>query len=148
MEQYGIVLENRGEIAAVQIQRHLACANCGKCGILSGSGRRDVTVEALNPIKAESGERVMLESDDRRIIFISFMLYIVPLAGLVAGIVLGLDITSRLGLVEHSELIAVAAGFILMALVFTLIRFWDRRVKDDPKYMPVITGIIEPDSEQ
>jgi len=41
----------------------------------------------------------------------------------------------------------MAIGFGVMAFAFILIRIWDRRVKDDPKYKPVITALIteEPD---
>ena len=143
MEQYGLVIENRGETALVSLQRHLACESCGRCGILSGSNKRDITVEALNPIKAEAGQRVTIESDDRQVLFISFMLYLVPLGALVAGIVIWLSIAATLGLEKNQELLAAAAGLGLMAVVFFLIRLWDRRVKDDPRYKPVITGLIE-----
>lgn len=146
MEQYGLVIENRGETALVSLQRHLACESCGRCGILSGSNKRDITVEALNPIKAEAGRRVTLESDDRQVLFISFMLYLVPLGALVAGIVIWLSIAGTLGLEKNQELLAAAAGLGLMVVVFFLIRLWDRRVKDDPRYKPVITGLIEEES--
>lgn len=143
MEQYGQVIENRGETARVSLQRHLACASCGKCAALGGSKRRQVTIEALNPLKVEAGRRVMLESDDRQVLFIAFMLYIVPLGGLVAGILLGLRAAPVIFPGRAGDLVAVAFGLILMALVFLLIRIWDRRVKDDPRYKPVITEIID-----
>ena len=147
MEQYGLVIENKGETAIVNLQRHLICESCGRCGLLSGSNKREITVEALNPIKAEEGQRVVLESDDRQVLFISFMLYLVPIGGLVAGILLWLGIAVFLGFEGNQELVAAAAGFVLMAVVFYLIRIWDRRVKDDPRYKPVITGLIEGEPE-
>ena len=143
MEQYGLVIENKGETAVISLQRHLTCESCGRCGMLSGSDKREITVEVLNPIKAEAGQRVILETDDRQVLFISFMLYLVPLGGLVAGIVLWLSVAESLGLGGNQELWAAAVGFGLMAVVFALIRIWDRRVKDDPRYKPVITGLIK-----
>jgi len=74
MEQYGMVTETRGDTATVTLQKHLACEKCGRCGILSGAGRRDAVIEASNPIQAEKGQRVLLETDDRRMLFVSFML--------------------------------------------------------------------------
>jgi sigma-E factor negative regulatory protein RseC len=148
MEQYGQVIEKKGETASVDLQRHLACASCGKCGILSGSNKRRITVEALNPINAEVGQRVLLESDDRQIIFISFMLYLVPLAGLLGGIILWLRIADLMGLAGSQELGAAVVGFALMAMIFLLIRIWDRRVKDNPQYKPVITALIEAGTEE
>lgn len=147
MEQFGLVINTSDETATVNLQRHLTCESCGKCGILSSSGRRDLTVEALNPIQAQSGQRVIMETDDRQILFISFMLYLVPVAALLAGILIGLAAAARLNLVMNHELFAVLAGLFLMAVIFTLIRLWDKSVKNDPKYMPVITGLIEQDDE-
>jgi sigma-E factor negative regulatory protein RseC len=148
LEQYGLVVENRGETAVVNLQRHLICESCGRCGILSGSNKRDINVEALNPLKAEAGRRVILESDDRQVLFISFMLYLVPLAGLLAGIILWLSIAGYLGLEGNQEPGAALAGLGLMAAIFFMIRLWDRRVKDDRKYKPVITGFIDEETDE
>jgi sigma-E factor negative regulatory protein RseC len=143
MEQFGLVIDTSDDTATVNLQRHLTCENCGKCGILSGSGRRDLTVEALNPIQAQSGQRVIMETDDRQILFISFMLYLVPVAALLAGILIGLALAGRLDPAMNHELFAVSTGLIMMAVVYFLIRLWDKRVKHNPKYKPVITGLIQ-----
>ncbi len=144
MEQYGLVTENKGETALINLQRHLVCEKCGRCGLLSGSNKREVIVEALNPINAKKGQRVLLESDDSQIILLAFMLYMVPIFALVAGIVVWLTLVSPyFGLDGRQELPAVSAGFALMALVYFFIRKWDKRVKDNPRYKPVITGFIE-----
>ncbi len=144
MEQYGLVTETRGETALVNLQRHLVCESCGRCGLLSGSNKREIIVEALNPIQAGEGQRVLLESDDRQVLFISFILYLVPALALVAGIVLWLTVvTPFLGLQGSQELPAVGAGLLLMLIVFLCARIWDRRVKDNPDYKPVITALLK-----
>ncbi len=148
MEQFGEVIENKGDVSVVTLQRHLACEKCGKCGSLSETGKRRIEIEALNPINAEIGNRVMLESDDNQVLFITFMLYIFPLGGLVAGIFIWLNLLAPyFGLSGSQDLPAVLAGLALMAVFFVFIRIWDRRVKDDPKYKPVITQIIESEPE-
>ncbi len=148
MEQYGLVTENKGETALVNLQRHLTCESCGRCGLLSGVNKREIIIEALNPIGAEEGQRVLLESDDNQIIFLSFMLYLVPIAALVVGILLWMYImVPYMGLEGGQELQAVAVGFGLMAIVFLLLRTWDNRVKDNPRYKPVITGLIDNETD-
>ncbi len=147
MEQYGLVYENKGETAAVSLQRHLTCQSCGRCGILSGSNKREIVIEALNPIQADEGQRVLLETDDRRMLFVSFMLYLVPLGALMAGIFLWLAVADYLELTGNQELTAVGAGFALMAVIYFFIRIWDKRAKDNPRYKPVITELIENGTE-
>jgi len=143
MEQFGLVIETGSETATVTLQRHLTCESCGRCGILSGAAdRRELTVEALNPIQAQKGQRVIMETDDRQILFLSFMLYMVPLLVMLIGIFAGLSIAETFN-VSANELFAVGTGFILMIAVYVLIRGWDKRAKDDPKYKPVITGLID-----
>jgi len=147
VEQYGLVTETKGETAMVNLQRHLVCESCGRCGILSGSNKREIIVEALNPIQAGEGQRVLLESDDRQVLFISFILYLVPALALVAGIALWLTVIApALGLQGSQELPAVGVGLLLMLIVFLSARIWDRRVKDNPDYKPVITALLNNES--
>ncbi len=143
MEQYGLVTEARGETATVTLQKHLACEKCGRCGILSGAGKRDAVIEASNPIRAEKGQRVLLETDDRRMLLVSFVLYMVPLAGLIAGIFSWTSLSDYLGFTANQELYAVGSGFAVMAVIFLFIRSWDKKAKNNPRYRPVITEVIE-----
>lgn len=143
MERIGTVKEVKGETAVVHLRRHLSCENCGRCGgLLGAEDRRDHYVEVLNPIGAEKGESVLIEIGDRQALFIAFLLYLVPLIGLVVGIVLGLKGASLLGWESYRELAAAGAGFLLMGLIFVLISLWDRRVKRSGRYRPVITAML------
>jgi sigma-E factor negative regulatory protein RseC len=144
MERAGLIVATKGKTAMVRLQRHVSCANCGRCGgLLGNEDRRQLVVEVDNPIKAAVGQRVVVETDDREAIFISFMLYMVPLAALVAGILLWPLLARSFGLDGNQDLYAVGAGFLLMALVFLGIKRWDRRVKESGRYRPVITGLAE-----
>lgn len=142
MERIGTVIEDKGETAIVRLRRHLSCKNCGRCGgLLGAEDRREHYVEASNPIRARRGQSVIVEMDDRQALFIAFMLYLVPLAGLVAGIFLGLKFASVFGWESTRELVPAGAGLLLMALIFSGISLWDRRVKKSGRYRPVITAL-------
>lgn len=142
MERVGTVVEEKGKTAVVCLQRHLSCENCGRCGgVLSAEDRQEHYVEAFNPIRARSGQRVLIEMDDRQALFIAFMLYLVPLAGLVAGVMLGLKAAAGFGWAGHKELVAAGLGFALMALIYGGISIWDRRVKGSGRYRPVISAL-------
>lgn len=97
-------------------------------------------MEALNPLQIKAGRRVVVESDDGHILLISFVLYLVPLAALLGGIFAWLSLAPGMGLGGDEEIQAVLAGLAMMALVFGFIRLWDRRVKNNPRYKPVITA--------
>ncbi|NLA04736.1 MAG: SoxR reducing system RseC family protein [Firmicutes bacterium] len=144
VERIGTVKEIKGENAIVHLRRHLSCENCGRCGgILGAEDRRDHYVEVSNPLMAQKGQNVLIEIDDRRALFIAFLLYLVPLGGLVAGILLGFKLSGILGWGNYRELFAAAVGFVLMALIFGGISLWDRRVKRGGRFRPVITALLE-----
>ncbi|MFO7952054.1 MAG: SoxR reducing system RseC family protein [Bacillota bacterium] len=148
MEQYGLVVKNKGETATVNLQKHLTCEKCGRCGILSGSSKGNTEIEAQNPINAEVGQKVLLESDSRMMLFISFMLYMVPLIGLMVGIFSWLAVADNLGFTGDQDLPAIGLGLLFMAGIFLLIRTWDRNVKDNSKYQPIITELIVDEENQ
>ncbi len=148
LERVGIVIATEGDTAVVKMQRHLSCENCGRCGgILGKEDRRDHIVKVSNTLKAEVGQRVFIETDDRQGIFVAFMLYMVPLFALIAGIFGWLYLAAPLlGLQGSQELPAIGAGFLLLVLVYLGIRRWDRRVRESGRYRPTITGLVQEES--
>ena len=52
-------------------------------------------------------------------------------------------ISLRLGFQGRPELPAVAVGIVLMGLVYVGLRCWDNRIKDNPRYKPVIAELVE-----
>ena len=150
MERVGTVIEVKPEraTAVVKMRRHLACERCGRCGgILGGPDQLDHRVEVLNPINARVGQAVLVSSNDRKMIFVSFMLYLVPLAALVGGIFSWFYLSSRLGFSGKQDLPGVAVGLVLMGLVYLGLRGGDNRIKDNPAYKPVITALVKEKGE-
>ncbi len=144
LERVGTIVEIKGDIAVVSMRRHLSCGSCGRCGgILSGEDRGEHQVEVRNSVSAHVGDQVVIETDDRRMIFISFMLYMVPLFALVVGILGWIYLAGRLGMEDNQELSAIGIGFGLMALVFWQLRSWDQRAKSDPRYRPVVVRVAQ-----
>ena len=84
----------------------------------------------------------MIYADDRRMLFVSFMLYMVPLLALVAGILLWLNLAAYFNWGGPREPLAVAVGFGFMGLVFWGLRRWDNRVKERDDYKPVIIDLV------
>jgi len=148
MERVGRVLENRGERALVLLKRHLACEGCGRCGgILGGPDVKDEKVEVANPIGASEGEVVRIEIEDSKVLLLSFVIYLIPVLALVAGLLVGYWATGFFGWAMDPNLVGTGSGLVLMLLVFGVIRKWDQTWKRDKKYQPVITSLADPEEE-
>ncbi len=76
--------------AEVFIRRESACSgDCHKCSGC-GAAKQTVTVLARNAIGAKAGDRVVVSSDDKQLFSAMLVVYILPLALLLAGYFAGL----------------------------------------------------------
>lgn len=143
MERFGRVLEARGDRAVVLMQRHSACENCGQCGgILGGPDVKDSEVEVKNPIGADQGELVRIQVEDQKVLLLSFVVYLIPAVVLVAGLLLGYQAAVSYGWAINPNYAGVISGVLLMLVTFGFIRKWDQKVRNDPRYLPVITSLV------
>ncbi len=146
MERVGKVIEKRGNKAMVVMRRHSACDKCGRCGgILGGPDIKDSHVMVENPIGAGAGELVKIEVDDGKLLLMSFVLYMVPVLALVAGILLGTVLAPAINYTGDHIFFSVGSGLLLAAIVMIWIKYWDKSKKDDTRYKPVITSLAGED---
>ena len=111
MEQVGLVVEVKEDKAVVAVKRHDVCSKCGGCGV-AASGRGETQLEALNKVNATVGQTVKIYSDTSHILKASFMVYIVPLLALLAGLFIGQQLEGSAGLRRD---VLLGAGFLLIA---------------------------------
>lgn len=144
MEQVGLVVETRGDMARVRTQRHTACQACGKCdGGLSGLEQaRDLTVLAHNPIGAQEGDLIEMKMEAQRVLLAAFLVYTLPLLNFLLGYVLArwLATVYGLGQVEASGIIV---GFIFLLASFFLLRSQEHRFAHSRRFTPVIVSVLE-----
>ncbi|HDN2450647.1 TPA: SoxR reducing system RseC family protein, partial [Clostridioides difficile] len=79
MNQQGFIIDivdNR--TAKMIMQRHSACASCGKCSKLS-SECQDLVVEVDNSIGAKKGDHVEVSMESVRVLKATLLAYLVPL---------------------------------------------------------------------
>lgn len=80
----------QGPQAVVETVQSEACAHCGArgaCHALGGEAKRQIT--ALNEVQARPGDRVVMSTPRRGVLGAGFLVYIVPVAVLLAGAVIG-----------------------------------------------------------
>jgi len=76
----GKIVKTCGKTAIVRIRKSSACGHdCGECRVCSNP---EIEVEILNSINAKSGDTVIIGTDTVRVLFSAFLLYILPIIGI------------------------------------------------------------------
>ncbi|HWR40469.1 MAG TPA: SoxR reducing system RseC family protein [Patescibacteria group bacterium] len=134
-EQEGIVLEVIGDMAKVKASRHNDCDNCGAC-----PGNTAIVVEMRNPVGARKGQFVAFEIKQVGMLQAAFVVYVLPLVAVVAGVIAGWYAAGKYG--GDVLWYQVGGGFWAFLLSIVYIRFFDRNARASEKMQPVITRII------
>lgn len=137
MEEEGIVVEVKGGIAKVEIVRSRVCGGCHACTI--GARGRMVT-EAENLVGAKKGERVKVEIPTPLLLKAVFMVYLLPLLGLVSGCVVGKWAAELLGF-KASEIIGAMVGVWMLGLGFWITHRYDKRMRKKGEFKSRVVKI-------
>lgn len=131
LEEIGRVVKVEGLQALVEINRHSACARCGICAL----GTHDkMEILADNSLAAKVNDQVKVAVSGPVILKAAFIVYIIPLFGLVLGYLLG----RYLG----GEKLGVIVGIGGALLVLFSLHYYDRKLKKENKLIVRITEIL------
>lgn len=122
MRKTGIV-RKAGSVCEVSIVRKSACGeNCASCK--GGCLPNDTTITAQNIINADVGERVILEIPDKTAVVATTLVYLLPIAVLIVGML----VAYVSGLTEGQIiLVSVVAMLVsIFAVVAVCRKFSDR----------------------
>jgi len=136
----GMVLSVEGPWAWVETRRTSACAGCGsrhQCRTADGGRMR---VRARNAAGAAPGDTVRLHLDHRVRIKGLLLLYLAPVAGLMAGALAGAALASRLGL--DGSLITVLCGGAGLGLAFLAVQRISRRMDAREELTPTVAAVL------
>lgn len=138
-EEQGEVIAVEDNQAKVRIKRSPKCQGCSgerMCGMF---GKDHMVLTALNPVGASKGQRVCIKFKVEDEVKASFILYLVPLAGLVTGALIGYN----LKILGDKEISAAVFGFLFMTLAFVGIKYYTHiRYTKDQSYNPTITKVM------
>ena len=126
------VNEKRGT-AKVVFDRKSACDKCRMCLTASGE-KMKVYVEVKNTIGAKVGDKVGVQMSDRFVLKAAFIVYIIPVVLVGAG----LAIFRKLG---DLLLLAVVAGGLLLGAGVAI--FADRMIRKKSAFSPTLTAIYD-----
>ncbi len=121
IEEYGTVIElKEGQVAVVMCQRNSACDHCpssGACNV--GDDSETMLVDAFNAIGANIDDRVKVVTSTKHFLQSSFVLYIVPIIGLLIGALIGQELgeNSNFGIDPSLLSALMAVAFLLVTCV-------------------------------
>ncbi len=131
MIRTGRVVAAEGDSLRVCFDRPEMCASCGKCGV-HGVHQELVTVEG----KASAGNWVQVEMPDAQVVKVSLIAYVIPLAGLMIGLVIGQNVLG-------TDLWAAVLGIALLGAGLLAVRLLDRHLGRKPNWKPRLVKVME-----
>lgn len=138
----GIVTKLKSKEAWVTTTRTGACEACaakGSCRTLGGG--KEMEVEAINTVGARVGDTVIIGFETSSLLKISFLLYIVPVFGMIVGAVIGL----KLALFYHYDesMFSAIFAFLFFFSSIPIIRSTGKKLAKKNEYRPKIIRIIQ-----
>lgn len=141
MNQQGYIIEIVDEkTAKLKMQRHSACASCGKC--VTSSEKKDIIVEVDNTIGAKVGDHVEVNMETVNVLKATAIAYLIPLVALLVGTIGTYFALDAIGMGSNVEMISGAVGILLMLATFLVLKKNDKKFRDSKEYIPIVTKII------
>lgn len=146
MEQQGYIVEIiDNKTAKLKMQRHSACASCGKCA--TTSEKKDIIVEVDNSIGAKIGDQVAVNMESVNVLKAAAIVYILPLIGLIGGTIATYYILQAMGSKGNIEIISGTVGMLLTIVSFLILKANDKKFRESREYIPIVTKILISDSQ-
>lgn len=139
IEERAIVAEAGAGYAWVDIQRRSACghcqasAGCGTATLAKAWGTHSMRTRARSELLLQPGDEVMVGLADGVLLRGALLAYLLPLALLLAGALLGEAVFAGAG-----EEPVILSGTIGLGLGFLAVRVMSRRFREDIRFQPVV----------
>ena len=131
MEEEAIVLEVKDKKAKVKIERSKSCRGCGLCSLNPGGM---MVTEVEDSIGVKVGNRVQVEIPDKDFLKAAFILYLVPVIGLITGALIGSKFNPHM---------SIFGGFIGLVLSFVFVHYYDRKMGRRKRFYSRITKVLK-----
>lgn len=138
----GTVVGLRGDRAIVKTSRSAQCEGCTSSHVCDHTTDSEMLVEAINNAQASVGDSVLLEVPDATFLAGSFLVYLVPIFALVAGVFIG----NKIGLANKwdNETTGFLAGILFLGITLLAVRsYGNKKFSTDASLLPRVTGILK-----
>lgn len=142
IEENAQVVAAEGEFVWVETRRQSTCGGCaankgcGTSALAKVLGNKLTRVRALNQGVAQVGDQVVIGIDEQALVRGSLAIYLMPLAGLLLGAVVGALLSTRL--LVAGEGLTIGLGVIGLLLGLVWVRGFTHRIHNDSRYQPVV----------
>jgi len=136
----GYVEKTQNDWAWIVTQRKTGCGHCGQkgyCQMLDGGNK--MVVKAKNVLGAKMGDEVEIYLSSRNRMKGLFIIYILPVLGLLSGAFLGHGIAPLIGLSEKLGTMLFTLSGLLLA--FLVIPLFSNRMEASGQMIPLVSRI-------
>jgi positive regulator of sigma E activity len=144
VEEEGVVAEVAGErvFAVIEERRADACEHCGLC-LRRPDG--SYQVEATTEVPVRPGDRVVIALEQPGAVPLTVLVFLVPAAALVLGMVLGAHL-ARNEARNWRDFVQAAFGLAAAGIAFFGLSFYDRSLRTRQRRRPprVVRVVTEP----
>jgi len=144
LTEQGIVQKVYGGKASVLVQRSPACAHCDSNGSCEISNDKTMTIEMSNALHAKMDDRVEISLPAHSLLKLSFVVYFLPVVGLVAGALLGNSLASYFGVADITG--SLAGGVAGLVGTYFVMKRVNSGARAKMEYRPRMTRILSGDS--
>ena len=139
--EQGTVIRIDTHTAWIKTTKTGACESCSaksSCHALGGG--KEVEVEAINEAGAHIGDQVVIGFETAALMKISFLLYIFPILGLIAGAIVGDALAPYFSM--NNSLSSILIGGFVFFLCYLFIRKKGNELAKDRSYRPKVIRIL------
>ena len=139
--EQGIVIRADTKTAWIKTTKTGACESCSaksSCHTLGGG--KEMEVQAINEAGARIGDQVVIGFETASLMKVSFLLYIFPVLGLIAGAIVGEVIAPHFSM--NKSLSALLIGGLAFFLCYLFIRKKGNALAKDQSYQPKVIRIL------
>ncbi len=144
----GLVLRTKESgWATVATEKKSACGGCAKGQDCRPClSRSKMVADVLNSVDAKEGDLVTVSLNSSALIKSAALMYLTPVAGLLAGALIGASVSIDLPVSETGA--AIASGFMGLGLGILMTSYISRRMAKNTKFTPTISQIIHSRAER
>ncbi|HOK62787.1 MAG TPA: SoxR reducing system RseC family protein [Soehngenia sp.] len=125
MEEIAVVTKKLDNgMIELEIKRNSACGDCKACGNSSESNKHIIILK--DTINAQPGDTVLLSTESKNILKYTLIVYAIPFAFLIIGMILGYYLSSTYNLYD-ADIFSFILGMLFLAFSYLILRLIDNK---------------------